>query len=56
MTSPPIRLGIVGLGTMGRRLFTTALPHSDFTVTRAVDLDSATIARLGAEHARNERA
>ncbi|MFG1819711.1 Gfo/Idh/MocA family protein [Kribbella sp. NPDC049174] len=50
MTSTPIRLGIVGLGAMGRELFTAALPHPDFTVTRAADLDPATIARLGAEH------
>ena len=50
MTSTPIRLGIVGLGAMGQALFTAALPHPDFVVTRAADLDSATIARLAAEH------
>jgi 1,5-anhydro-D-fructose reductase (1,5-anhydro-D-mannitol-forming) len=50
MTSTPIRLGIVGLGAMGHRLFATALPHPDFVVTRAADLDPATIARLSAEH------
>jgi len=50
MTSTPIHLGIVGLGAMGQALFTAALPHPDFVVTRAADLDPATIARLAAEH------
>lgn len=50
MTSTPIRLGIVGLGGMGRVLFNAALPHPDFVVTRAADLDPDTIARLRADH------
>ncbi|TCO35949.1 putative dehydrogenase [Kribbella steppae] len=50
MTSTPIRLGIVGLGAMGQGLFTAALPHPDFVVSRAADLDPAMIARLAAEH------
>lgn len=35
---------------MGQAVFTAALPHPDFVVTRAADLDPATIARLAAEH------
>lgn len=50
MTSPPIRLGIVGLGAMGRHLLTTALDHPDFTVTHAVDLARETVSTLQAEH------
>lgn len=46
----PIRLGIVGLGAMGRHLLTEALSHPDFTVTHAVDLAPATVAALQAEH------
>lgn len=50
MTSIPIRLGIVGLGVMGRELFTAAQAHPDFTLTQAADLDPATVARLRADH------
>jgi 1,5-anhydro-D-fructose reductase (1,5-anhydro-D-mannitol-forming) len=50
MTTPPIRLGIVGLGAMGRQLLADALGHPDFTVTHAVDLAPETIALLQAEH------
>ncbi|MDX6282007.1 MAG: hypothetical protein QOH03_3078 [Kribbellaceae bacterium] len=50
MTSAPIRLGIVGLGAMGRQLLTAALDHPDFIVTHAVDLAPAAIAALQAEH------
>ncbi|WP_328321158.1 Gfo/Idh/MocA family oxidoreductase [Kribbella sp. NBC_00382] len=46
----PIRLGIVGLGAMGRHLLTEALSHPDFTVTHAVDLAPATVAALQADH------
>jgi predicted dehydrogenase len=50
MTSAPIRLGIVGLGVMGREMLAAALDHPDFDVTRAVDLDPATVASIQAEH------
>ncbi|MEU4392908.1 Gfo/Idh/MocA family oxidoreductase [Kribbella sp. NPDC023855] len=50
MTTPPIRLGIVGLGAMGRHLLTTALEHPDFTVTHAVDLAPSTVNELQAQH------
>lgn len=50
MTSAAIRLGIVGLGTMGRHLLDSALTHPDFVVTNAVDLNPATVAALQAEH------
>ncbi|MFI5709096.1 Gfo/Idh/MocA family protein [Kribbella sp. NPDC051620] len=46
----PIRLGIVGLGAMGRHLLTEALSHPDFTVTHAVDLAPTTVAALQGEH------
>ncbi|WP_344841307.1 Gfo/Idh/MocA family oxidoreductase [Kribbella ginsengisoli] len=46
----PIRLGIVGLGAMGRHLLAEALDHPDFTVTHAVDLAPATVAALQDEH------
>ncbi|SMD18866.1 Predicted dehydrogenase [Kibdelosporangium aridum] len=36
-----IRLGIIGLGVMGRRMLEVALDHPDFTVTRASDLAPA---------------
>jgi predicted dehydrogenase len=45
----PIRLGIVGLGAMGRHLLTAALDHPDFSVAHAVDLAPATVAALQAE-------
>jgi predicted dehydrogenase len=50
MTTPPIRLGIIGLGAMGRHLLTTALEHPDFTVTHAVDLAPGTVSELQAQH------
>jgi predicted dehydrogenase len=50
MTTAPIRMGIVGLGAMGRRLLETALEHPDFTVVAAVDLSSAVVAELQASH------
>lgn len=50
MSNPTIRLGIIGLGAMGRHLFDVALEHPDFEVVRAVDLNPATIATLQAEH------
>ncbi|NEA37009.1 Gfo/Idh/MocA family oxidoreductase [Streptomyces sp. SID13031] len=50
MTTAPIRLGIVGLGAMGRQLLARALDHPDFTVTHAVDLAPEIVAALGAEH------
>ncbi|WP_020391448.1 Gfo/Idh/MocA family protein [Kribbella catacumbae] len=50
MTTPPIRLGIIGLGAMGHHLLTTALDHPDFTVTHAVDLARETVSALQAEH------
>lgn len=50
MTSAAIRLGLVGLGAMGRHLLETALAHPDFVVTNAVDLNPATVAALQAEH------
>lgn len=51
MTTAPIRLGIIGLGAMGRHLLTIALDHPDFIVTHAVDLNPSTVAALQAEHA-----
>ncbi|MEV8372920.1 Gfo/Idh/MocA family oxidoreductase [Kribbella sp. NPDC056861] len=50
MTTAPIRLGIVGLGAMGRQLLETALDHPDFTVVHAVDLAPAVVAELQARH------
>jgi predicted dehydrogenase len=50
MTTASIRLGIVGLGAMGRQVLATALDHPDFTVVRAVDLSPDTVAALRADH------
>jgi predicted dehydrogenase len=50
MSTDPIRLGIVGLGAMGRRLLEVALTHPRYAVTHAADLDPATTSRLQAEH------
>jgi predicted dehydrogenase len=50
MSTEPIRLGIVGLGAMGRRLLEVGLGHPRYAVTHAADLDPATISRLQAEH------
>jgi predicted dehydrogenase len=46
----PIRLGIVGLGAMGRHLLAEAVDHPDFTVTHAVDLAPSTVTALQVEH------
>jgi len=50
MTTAPLRLGIVGLGAMGRHLLTTALEHPEFVVAHAVDLSPSTVAALQKEH------
>ncbi|GAA3438424.1 Gfo/Idh/MocA family protein [Kutzneria kofuensis] len=50
MTATPIRLGVIGLGVMGRRTFDQALQHPDFVVTRAADANPAVVAALRAEH------
>lgn len=44
MTDAPIRLGIVGLGAMGRRMLAEAVTHPDFALTHAVDLNPAAVA------------
>ena len=38
MGTEPIRLGIVGLGAMGRRLLEVGLGHPRYAVTHAADL------------------
>lgn len=50
VTATPIRLGVIGLGVMGRRTFDQALQHPDFVVTRAADADPAVVSALSAEH------
>jgi predicted dehydrogenase len=45
-----LRLGIVGLGAMGRRMLTTAAGHPEFTVTQVFDLDPAAVARAQAKY------
>lgn len=50
MSTDPIRLGIVGLGAMGRRILEVAHTHPRYAVTHAADLDEATVSRLQAEH------
>ncbi|MEV6608422.1 Gfo/Idh/MocA family oxidoreductase [Kutzneria sp. NPDC051319] len=37
MTETPIRLGVIGLGVMGRRTFAQAVKHPDFEVTFLAD-------------------
>lgn len=50
MTAPTIRLGIVGLGAMGREMLDVASQHPDFVVTHAADLDARAVAEVGAQH------
>ncbi len=49
MTDAPIRLGVIGLGVMGRRTFEQALRHPDFTVLAAADADPELVEELQAE-------
>ena len=50
MTETPIRLGVIGLGVMGRRTFEQALRHPDFEVTFAADANPSVVETLQAEH------
>ncbi|QNE21581.1 Gfo/Idh/MocA family oxidoreductase [Kribbella qitaiheensis] len=50
MSTDPIRLGIVGLGAMGRRVLEVGLGHPEYAVTHAADLDPSVVSRLRAEH------
>jgi predicted dehydrogenase len=50
MSNDPIRLGIVGLGAMGRHVLEVALGHPGYRVTHAADLDPSTVSQLQAEH------
>ena len=50
MSTDPIRLGIVGLGAMGRRLLEVGLGHPDYAITHAADVDPSTVSQLQAEH------
>ena len=50
MTVTPIRLGVIGLGVMGRRTFEQALRHPDYRVTRAADANPEIVSALGLAH------
>ncbi|MFI9379853.1 Gfo/Idh/MocA family protein [Kutzneria sp. NPDC052558] len=50
MAATPIRLGVIGLGVMGRRTFEQALEHPDFEVTFAADADPEVVEALQPGH------
>ncbi|WNV88185.1 Gfo/Idh/MocA family oxidoreductase [Umezawaea sp. Da 62-37] len=43
-----VRLGVVGLGAMGGRVFDIAVGHPDFEVVRAADVDQGAVDRIAA--------
>ncbi len=45
-----IRLGIIGLGAMGREMLDVAAQHPDFAVTHAADLDAGAVADVARHH------
>jgi 1,5-anhydro-D-fructose reductase (1,5-anhydro-D-mannitol-forming) len=50
VTTPPVRLGIIGLGAMGARVLHVATHHSEYAVVAAADLDPSTVSRYAGEH------
>jgi 1,5-anhydro-D-fructose reductase (1,5-anhydro-D-mannitol-forming) len=50
VTTPPVRLGIIGLGAMGARVLHVATHHSEYAVVAAADLDPSTVSRYAEEH------
>jgi len=46
----PIRLGVIGLGAMGVEMLGAAVPHPDFAVRLAADLNPRTVAERGAAY------
>ena len=50
MTAPAIRLGVIGLGAMGREMLDVAAQHPDVVVTRAADLDARAVADIARLH------
>ncbi|GAB2576787.1 Gfo/Idh/MocA family protein [Kribbella endophytica] len=50
MTTPPVRLGIIGLGAMGARVLQIATTHPEYTVVAAADLDASTVSRYAEQH------
>ncbi|GAA1507960.1 Gfo/Idh/MocA family protein [Kribbella lupini] len=50
MTTPPVRLGIIGLGAMGARVLQIATTHPEYTVVAAADLDASAVSRYAEQH------
>jgi predicted dehydrogenase len=50
VTATPIRLGVIGLGVMGRRTFEQALRHPDYVVTSAADANPEIVSALSLAH------
>ncbi|MBB5833529.1 Gfo/Idh/MocA family oxidoreductase [Kribbella italica] len=50
MTTPPVRLGIIGLGAMGARVLQIASTHPEYDVVAAADLNPSTVSQYAEHH------
>lgn len=50
MSRGPVRLGVIGLGAMGRTVLAEAVAHPAYSVRHVADVDAAALARVATEH------